>query len=243
MSQNLVFQQLGIVITAKDYKATFVNPELLQYSGTIPQEWELARPPIYTNNLVQVTYTNGISIVAESGRIIFLEATVGKATTEILVPVIARSYIETLPNIEYEAIGINPRGYVPFNQQQELARKYLTETLLSRGAWQEVGDAPMRATINLVYPRKRAPLYLTISEAALRMQDETTMPIVMFDGSFSYEIINNAVSSRRAHLHQIIDDWQVDLSTFQEIINTKFLTKTAENVTASADLFAMSATA
>ena len=53
-----------------------------------------------------------------------METIEGKASLVVAVPGIAGKYIETLPNVEYQAVGFNPRGYVTFNQQ-DAARKYL----------------------------------------------------------------------------------------------------------------------
>ena len=241
MSQALITQEFGIIIAAKNHKPTILNPDFLKYSGIVPTEWELARQPIYTQNLSQVAFTNGIVIIAEPTRVMFIEAIENKAAKEINVPNIAKKYISALPNVEYEAVGINPRGYVAFEKEEDAARLFLTETLLSRGAWQEVGTAPVRATLNLAYTMPRRPLYLSINEAALRNPDETTTPIVLFSGSFSYEVNSESSSERQKDLYQNIESWQLDLESYQEIINTKFLGKNSEEKTVFPSLLASSA--
>ncbi|MCW5319218.1 hypothetical protein GTQ43_38195 [Nostoc sp. KVJ3] len=239
MNQSLITQEFGIIIAAKNYNPTLLNPDFLKYSGIVPTEWELARQPISTPNVSQVAFTNGVMIVAEPTRVIFIEAVEGKSTGELVVANIAKKYVQTLPNIEYEAVGLNPRSYMTFDQQQDAARQYLAETLLSPGAWQEVGTTPVRATLNLVYTLERCPFYLTVSEAALRNPDETSTPIVLFNGSFSYEVKSEAVPERIGNLHQIIDNWQVDFATYQEIISTKFMTKAANNTTIVPNILTM----
>ncbi|BAZ02931.1 hypothetical protein NIES37_69440 (plasmid) [Tolypothrix tenuis PCC 7101] len=241
MSQTLITQEFGIIIAAKNHKPTILNPEFLQYSGIVPTEWELARQPIYTQSVSQVAFTNGVVIVAEPTRVMFIEAIEGKAVTEIAVPAIAKKYVETLPNVEYEAVGINPRGYVAFEKSQDAARLFLAETLLSPGDWQEVGNASMRATLNLAYTLERGPLYLSINEAMLRNPDETTTPIVLFSGSFSYEVKSESSSLRKNNLDQALNNWQADLSAYQDIISSKFLGKNSEEKTIVPDVFSMSA--
>jgi hypothetical protein len=223
MSQSLITQELGIIIAAKNHTPTVLNPDFLKYSGIVPTQWELARQPIYTQSVSQVAFTNGIVIVAEPARVIFIEAIEDKAIAEITIAEIAKKYVQTLPNVEYEAVGINPRSYITFDQQQDTARQYITNTLLSTGAWQEIGNAPVRATLNLAYTLERCPLYLTVSEAALRNPDETSTPIVLFNGSFSYQVTGETASERIADLHQIINNVQTDLSNYQEIISSKFI--------------------
>jgi hypothetical protein len=240
MSQSLITQEFGIIIAAKNHNPTLLNPDFLKYSGIVPTEWELARQPVFTQSVSQVAFTNGVMIVAEPTRVIFIEAIEGKAAAEIVVADIAKKYVQTLPNVEYEAVGLNPRSYMTFDQQQDAARQYLAETLLSPGPWQEVGTAPVRATLNLIYTLERCPFYLTVSEAALRNPDETSTPIVLFNGSFSYEIKSETAQERLIELRQIINNWQADMSSYQEIINTKFLAKSPFSTTIIPDVFAMS---
>ncbi|AUB43962.1 hypothetical protein COO91_10176 (plasmid) [Nostoc flagelliforme CCNUN1] len=241
MSQTLVTQEFGIIIAAKNHKPTILNPDFLKYSGIVPTEWELARQPIYTQSVSQVAFTNGIVIIAEPTRVMFIEAIENKTVEEIAVAAIAKKYVEALPNVEYEAVGINPRGYVAFEKDLDAARLFITETLLSASAWQEAGTTPVRATLNLAYTLERGPFYLSVNEASLRNPDETTTPIVLFSGSFSYEVTSETPVERKNNVHQGIDNWQADLSAYQEIISKKFLGKTSEEKTVVPDVFAMSA--
>ncbi|MCC5641340.1 hypothetical protein LC593_37220 [Nostoc sp. CHAB 5844] len=199
----------------------------VKYSGIVPSDWELARQPVFTNNVVQIAYTSGVNIVAEPHRIMFLETVEGKELTEVRIPEIVRKYVQALPNLEYEAVGINPRSYITFEQQQD-AGKYFSETLLSPGGWQEIGQAKVRASLNLAYTLERSPFYLGINEAAIRQEDETMTPIVMFNGSFSYELAGENSSEYVVRLLQVINNWQADLEIYQEIITNKFIAKKAE---------------
>ncbi|KYC37635.1 hypothetical protein WA1_39930 [Scytonema hofmannii PCC 7110] len=235
MSQQLVGKNLGLVFAVKNHSLSILNPDFLKYSGIVPQDWNLARQPIYTNSAVQVVFTNGISIIAEPNRVIFMEPIDDKTMSELNIAEIARKYVQTLPNIEYEAVGINPRGYVSFAGSPDAARKYMAENLLSPGAWQSAGDSPMRASLNLVYKFQRAPFYLSITEAALRNEDETSTPIVMFSGSFSYELSGENGAEKISHLHNCLENWQTDLNTYSDLINQKFLQKIPSSLLAASD--------
>ncbi|MUG93295.1 hypothetical protein F7734_12995 [Scytonema sp. UIC 10036] len=241
MSQTLVNQESTIIFAIKENNPATLTEDLLKYIGAVPKEWQAARPPICSNSVSQVMFTSGVGVVSEPNRVLIIETIAGKAAAEISCPSVAKKYVETLSNVEYQAVSINHRGYVAFEREQDAASKYMAQTLLSPGTWQEVGNAPMRATLNLAYSLDRCPLYLSITEAALRFPDETTTPIVMFSSSFRYEIAGGTAPERLSHLHQAIDNWQTDLSTYQDIINTKFLARASENSAVVPSLFAMSA--
>lgn len=243
MNSNLVVQELVIVIAAKNLSPTILNPDFLKYSGIIPADWELARQPIYTKSVAQVAFQNGISVVAEPQRVMFMEAIEGKDNASLLVPAIARKYVETLPNVDYQAMGLNPRGYVTFDKEQDTARNYLSETLLSPGPWQEPGISPVRTTVNFAYTLEHGPFNLSVSEASLRQQDETNAPIVLFSGNFSYDIASMTGSEKLQSLYQALSNWEADLTNYKDIVNTKFLAKVAETKVLIPDVFAMSASA
>jgi len=220
---KLSVQELVIVITAKNNNPIILTADFLKYSGIIPSDWELARQPVLTNNAAQVIFTNGVSIVAETNRVIFIEEVAGIDARESAIPQIARKYVETLPNAEYQAIGLNPRGYASFDANKDAARNYLSQTLLAPGAWLEVGTSPVRATINYVYTLERGQLNLSVSEAAIRQSDETITPIVLFSGNFSYDIASNSKEEQLKNLYQALGNWQADLETYADIVNNKFL--------------------
>ncbi len=216
-------QELVIVIAAKNNNPTILTADFLRYSGIIPGDWELARQPVFTNSASQVIFTNGVSIVAETNRVIFIEALADKDVSVIAIPQIARKYVETLPNAEYQAMGLNPRGYASFDNSEESACNYLSKTLLAPGAWQEVGTTPVRATVNYVYTLERGQFNLSVNEAALRQANETTLPIVLFSGNFSYKIATNSKEEQLKNLYKALSNWQADLDTYTDIVNNKFL--------------------
>ena len=243
MKSTLVIPEQVTAIAVENHSPTVLTPEFLNYSGIVKSEWKLARQPICTSSGSSVTYTNGVSIVAEPQRIMFACALTEQATTEVKGPEIARKYVQALPQVKYLAVGNNFRGYATFDDQKDAARKYISETLLSKGSWQEVGTQPMRATLNLAYTLERGVFYLSVNEAILQQPDETTNPVVLFSGNFSYDIAASDETQKLASLHMAIDNWQKDLDTYKDIITSKFLSQTNEPAVVVPDIFAMSAKA
>lgn len=227
MHQTVALQELAIVIAANNQSPAVVNLEFLKYSGIVPMDWELARSPIYTPQLVQHTFQNNITITAQPNRVIFTEVIEEKDTAMIEIAKLARKYVQSLPNLEYEALGMNPTGHVMFNDEAA-AKQYLRETLLAPGPWQQVGQSPVRTTLNFSYTLERHSLNLTVSEAGLRQDDETITPVVLFVGNFMYRVTGGTPAERIDSLCQSLDHWQLDLETYQEIVNQKFLSLVAQ---------------
>lgn len=223
MKSILSMQEFAIVIAAPNQTPAVVNLEHLKYSGVIPMDWELARDPLYSAQTVQMIFQNSVAITAQSNRVIFSQAVHNQEIHEIEVAQIARKYVQSLPNLSYEAIGFNPVGHTIVGEAENSAQKYLSETLLAAGPWQDVEGDPAQVQINFRYNLKHSQLNLTVSEAGLRNSDETFTRIVLFSGNFNYTVVGSDPTERLDSAHQSLDRWQADLETYQTIVNEKFL--------------------
>ena len=227
MAQDI--QELAIVLAARNHNATLLTWDFLKGSGVVPTDWELQRPPVFTAGSAQIIFKNGVNIVANSQTVSFSEAVTTKAFENVEVAKIARKYVATLPNLDYQAVGINPRRFIPFEEQPEQAHQYITETILSSGSWQNFGIAPMQAGINLVYTLERCQLRLGINEARLRFPDRETVPALLFAGNFHYEVTGDSAEERLQKIVRAIENWQKNVATYQELLDSQFLAGVKDN--------------
>ncbi|AFY49058.1 hypothetical protein Nos7524_3260 [Nostoc sp. PCC 7524] len=222
MSQSFAAQELLIAIAVKQQNPTILTADFLKYTGIIPGDWELARPPVLTNTAAQVVFQNGVSLIAETNRIIFAEAIANKDPQDVQVPAIAHKYIETVKQVSYQGIGINLRGFVLCEPKNQAARNYIFSNLLQSGAWQDFGSAPMQASMRFVYTLDDTQLYLDVNEAELQYPDQTSKPAVLFSANFSRAIAQEETAERLAAIGTVIDKWQSDLATLTQLVDTKF---------------------
>lgn len=228
MSEPLTVQELAIVIVARNQNPSIINPDFLKYSGIIPAEWEFAGKPIFSSNFTRVNFKNDISIVGEPNRIIFAESIANKTTATVSTTNIAQKYAQALPKMDFQAVGINPRGFVAF-KENDAARKFITENLLSTGAWKEEGEEPVQASLNLVYKLQDTPFSLNITQTELRQKDQT-IPIVIFSGNFSYQVTGNNIEEKLGFINRVLENWFNDITTFRNLINNKFFAVGDENI-------------
>ncbi|MFM6003578.1 MAG: hypothetical protein ACKPA7_08845, partial [Sphaerospermopsis kisseleviana] len=69
-----------------------------------PQDWELAATPTYTQQGNQLIFNNGLRIVSDSSRTVFLENVIAKPSNDILAAKIAQLYGQLM----MYKIGIKP---------------------------------------------------------------------------------------------------------------------------------------
>ena len=132
MTPTVTIQELALALTAKNHSPTLLNSDFLKYSDIVTAHWELARPPIFSPQISQVAFTNGINIVAQSNAITFIESLSAKPLEDTKIPAVIRKYVEALPRTDYQTLSINPRSFVTFQEGDEnAASEYITSTLLS----------------------------------------------------------------------------------------------------------------
>ncbi|MEL4896090.1 hypothetical protein [Crocosphaera sp. Alani8] len=218
-------QELAIAISAKNLNPTMLSQEFLKQTGIVPNDWELAKKPVLGQNLSQVTFQNGVSIVAQPRTITFMESLGAKTPDELNIPKVARQYVEKLANAAYQGLSITPKSLVPFPGDSQGARNFITQNLLSPGDWQNYGKTPVQAGLNLLYQLDRCQFSLNINEAKIQMPDKSTIPALLFAGNFNYNLAAANPQEVIAKLQKGIDDWQSDLTAFQEVVNERFLSQ------------------
>ena len=236
MNKNLEIQELAIVVTAKNYDPSLLNPGFLKHSGVVPEDWQLSGQPVVTNRGSQIVFSNGVYVGAQANRITFVEALNNKEDqNNAEVPGLAQRYTEILRNLEYQAIGINFRGYITCNNLPEESNNYFFEHLIKPGEWQNCGSEPVKAGLNLMFTYDDKKLHLGINEAALKLIESEQLPIILFSGNFDHDLTSETAGERLAKLESAIADWNKDLEIYTDVVN-KFISEQAMEVSPMAAL-------
>ncbi|ELS03019.1 hypothetical protein Xen7305DRAFT_00027370 [Xenococcus sp. PCC 7305] len=224
MDKNLDIRDLSVVVAVRDHNPNMLTPDFLKGSGVVPTDWELARPPVLSSRTTKIVFKNGIKIEAKPGIITFSEGLIEPKTPhEIEITKLASKYTAALPNLDYRAVGINPRRFKTFGDHTQAAHRYLTEKILSPGVWQEVGETPIQAGINLVYTINGVPLRLSINEAKLQIPEKEAISAILFSGNFHHDLVGENGNDRLSALQNQLENWLKDWDSFQDILVNKFL--------------------
>jgi hypothetical protein len=225
MTQSVQIQELAIVVSVKNNNPTVLNSDFLKYSGVVPANWELARSPLYTKEAAQLLFQNGINLISQTDRVAFIEEISEKSIELLETPQIATKYLKTLPNAEYQALGINLKGYIPFDKT-DAAHNYLSSQVLANGPWQGFGDRPVQAAVNLAYSLEEGRLQMSIGEATLQLPQKDPVPVILFSGNFAYSVAEIGADERLIRLVQHIENWQSALAIYRDLIDNRFLSHT-----------------
>jgi hypothetical protein len=223
MYQKLITQEVAIVVAVENCDPAILNLSFLTQSGVIPKSWELARPSVLTSQSSQILFRNGIGLSAQSDRVAFVEVMGNRDVSEMQVAEVADRYVEKLPYGVYTGVGINFRGYVSCEGNPNAATQYLSHTLLSPGSWQEFGEAPIKAAINLTYALEQGQLNLSVNEATLQFSEHSSFPAILFSSNFNHDLEMDGETSQLDQLSSFIKSWQSHWEICRNLINHHFL--------------------
>jgi len=217
----LELQELAIQIIAQDFRPGLMSLDVLKMSGVIPADWELSQNPIQGQNAAQLSFTNGLNLVAQPQRLMFLEQMGGGGTLQ--GPAIAQAYLDKFPHADYQGLTIAPKVLLGFPEQADVPHQFMTQKLLAPGSWQQMGNDPLHAALTLHYTLKRCPLSINISEVQLNQPPHGIVSALLFTGNFNYTLPPEISEPKAEFLSKRVSLWQTDTTQFREVVYKKFL--------------------
>ncbi|BAQ65321.1 hypothetical protein GM3709_2086 [Geminocystis sp. NIES-3709] len=218
-------EELTISLVIKNFNPTLLTYDLLTMSGIVPLDWELARQPVVNPRGSQVSFKNGVNIIAQPNTISFVEGLANKDSKTLEFANVAQKYISKMSNAEYQGISISPKIIVPFIQEEDGGKNYINNQLLNEGQWRNFGNLTPQASLNLFYQLDQCQLVLNINPAKLQQPNEAVISAVLFAGSFNYTLTELTGETRTNKMIGIINSWGKDLEIFRELVYQKFLQK------------------
>lgn len=219
--QNIQILELAISLFARNFKPTLLNLDSLKVSGIIPTDWELARQPVINNRTAQLSFKNGVSLLAQGNALTCAQAV--QKTDELQIPATSRRFVEKMSNAEYSGVSISPKMLVVLGKSQDNeARKFIIERVIAPGPWREIGEGPAQAKVDFAYKLDRCPMTLSIAEAQLSRPNKSGIPSLLFASNFTYNL-DPKNGDLLQQIYQRIDGWPQDLQMFQDIVQQRFL--------------------
>ncbi|HIK38185.1 MAG: hypothetical protein NZ901_10880 [Geminocystis sp.] len=216
-------EELTITLAIRNFNPTLLSYELLTMSGIVPTTWELANQPVVNPRISQVSFKNGVNIVAQGNTISFLEAVANKPLGQLQFAQVALQYIDKMSNAEYQAISFTPRLVIPLSAVDEDAGKdFINQTFLNTGPWQHFGHTTPQTALSLFYELDNCRFSLNINPARLQQPDNSFVSAVLFVGSFNYPLPSNT-SDILSQLRLCVNSWPQDLHTFHDFVYQKIL--------------------
>jgi hypothetical protein len=154
--------QFSIIVVGKDHNPSLINPDFLERLGIIDENWGWSRAgdSITTPPFATVPYDSGVTVTVETNKLQVIDQA-GLIPLESHVTEIVKRYIEVLPHIPYQAVGINFSGAVTMADPGI----YLKKHFFREGKW-DTAEHPLESVgLKFMYPLAAGRAVLTMDEA------------------------------------------------------------------------------
>lgn len=217
--------EFSIVIAAESNNPTILNPDFLKRYNIVPNNWDLSKEPISTLPIAQVIFKNGINIISQIDKIVFMQSLESNDLTGIKIPDIAKKYLKEVPLVKYTAIGINSKISVFETDNLDEINELVNNKFISNGPWLNIEDKKVETKLKFKYELNDKTLNLEIQVAEKKINGDKVIYLLLLGTNFHYNTKLLNVDQFSIKSDKIIDNWEKDVDFFIENIIRKFFPK------------------
>jgi hypothetical protein len=225
MSLHPEYTEITIMLAVEDCKPKVINSNFYYQSGIVPQNWNLANPPVNQSDVSQLLFTNNISITTEQQLITFTEISQERIPKQLAIVEAIQRFVRTLPNLRYQGLGVNPATFCSVKldhrpvEAPSIVNQIFSPQILSSQ------PAPHLSGTKLTYQLRRNSqiqwFYLNIEDVQLKSErDNQRHSAVSFKGSFPHELFETPTAEG---VLTVLPEWGIDLQAYDDIVHGSFI--------------------
>lgn len=226
MVNKLQITRLGVVILARNHNPSLLNPDFLKINKIVESDWEVTSPSFTTDTLSQVIYKNGVRIIVQPDQIAFDQLIKdGYSEDKVLLQNVILKYLDVLPHVNYQSIGINPMGHIIFEAQEDLD-DYFCNYLLRPGDWKNFsGEQPsLSGTFTYTFDDHQINISLEAVYISEKRDDDNPQLGILFKGNVNRDFeLDMKPENKLKLLRERVSLWSKDFNCYISLINNCFL--------------------
>ena len=215
---GVMLMELSVVLVATQNDPSVINPDFLRHTGIVDPALQVKQPAVSTPVFSQVIFEGGLSVTAEPNRFIFGQQAQPLSEDACVSPDIARRFLNVFPHIAYSALGINPKGFRPFDSE---FLSSVSDALVGGGRWISFKDVLPDIQLKAIYNYESRNIVMDIGGVNIKENDGSESAGLLFQANIHRDIAENTQEKRIERLTSILSAWKNDMSDFSELI-TKF---------------------
>lgn len=181
---------INVVVSAKHHNPTILHPSFLSSEAIVPSDWEVAEPPVSTPVFGMVKYKNGIVFNVMENRFQVGQEELKDEVGESQVPALACKYVQKLPHVKYESVGINFKGFIEWADPEIL----VMDRFLKPGIADFNGAHPKASGFRFVYQLDDVRLRLTFDSGKVKhAESENERNGILIDANYHMDLAGNNI--------------------------------------------------
>jgi len=203
----------SIVVLAQAHNPSILNPDFLKNNKIVDSDFTpkdfFCTPPI-----AQVSFNEGISIIAEFERLQFIDIVPERIPYSSPIPEIATRYISVLPHVKYTTAGINFIGHYLFKDKNS-AKSFIVDKFIKEGTWLSFGDELNNLGLKFVYFSGKIKNTISMDTAELI---HTKNPVILVNANYNLDVKENNIQE----IKSFISDWKILNERFTNFLEKIF---------------------
>lgn len=156
----------------------------------MPSDWEVAEPSVSTPVFGMVKYKNGIVFNVQENRFQVGQNELKDDVGECQVPALARKYVQKLPHVKYQAVGINFKGFIECADPETL----VMDRFLKPGIADFNGAHPEASGFRFVYHLDDVRLRLSFDSGKVKGADgEKERSGILIDANYHMDLAGHNI--------------------------------------------------
>ena len=215
-------QEITIILFSSQIKPSQIKLSTLRQKQVIPSNWQLVKSNKSQSPVKQFLFKQGLKILIDNGNIQFI----GRVNQpQVKIAQIINKFIDGFSHLMISQSQINLRRLISLPGNQNAANKFITETILNSGEWQNFYQAPMKAQVNFLYKLSDTVLIFSLTDLLVGSSKRKTQSALLFKGTFNYQFNLKSKTINSQSLVSLINDYHKNIDIFNHIITNIFLGK------------------
>jgi len=215
--------EFSIVVVAENHNPSLLNRDFLWNNDIVPEEWNwevLDEKSFSTVQASRVSYDSNVSIAVHQNKVIVKDVTFGLDPLDSKVPYIAKKFVDVLPHVNYQGVGINFHSGL----QHETPVDFLKKKFLSEVSPDYNNQEMIQAGFKFTYELDDGQVNFEIDPGYVTSENDEgereRHKGVIVESNYHREF--DVESSSIDNIKSVIDRVEADVKDFEEFFKTHF---------------------
>ena len=213
----MIYTEFAVVLVAENIDPSIVNEVLLRNNSIIEDVDVLSQPPLLTPVFSQLSFSNGLSILAEPNRLHFTQRGEFENGETNRCPRIAQNYLEFTPIPSCTAIGINIKAVVPCSSDRS-PHLSMTRFFTQDASWSRFKQMDPDLYFKAVYQDGTKTILIDVGQA--KNANDPSLTGILHQGNFHRNLNRGDFAQLHEQLSRVLKEWKRDLEEFNELVSS-----------------------
>jgi len=206
----------SIVVLAQAHNPSILNPDFLKNNKIVDASFT-PKDVYCTPPIAQVSFDEGISIIAEFERLQFIDHVSERIPHKSQIAEIATKYISVLPHVRYTAAGINFIGHYLW-ENTNIASSFISNKFIREGPGLSAGDGLTNIGLKFVYLFGKIKCTISIESTEMIREENKKIPVILINANYNLDVKDNNIQE----IKSFISDWKIQNERFTSFLEKIF---------------------